>query len=221
VDLIPQLNAATEKFAADETDPGQKDGILKAHRNALRDAIYFLYEANRLTEAAKWFKFLGEKYPDKPIIDGQSDSLPKNLTLDEYAVAVVQIDIGETSQERVTAAVQGLLTRAYFALANGEDDRYENMKRLANRVYQNYTAKTSSYGGDKRIPLPPYDTLNAAVVRQLLDPQGGVPYAARAELVTKLGLSASLLAPTNAAPDAVENVTTNASPANAAAPAQP
>ncbi len=94
---------------ADETDPSQKDGILNAHRNFLRDAVYFLYEADRIGEAQKWFKYLGEKYPDKPIIENQPDSLPKNLTLDEYAVAVVQIDIGETSQERVTAAVQGLL----------------------------------------------------------------------------------------------------------------
>jgi len=37
-----------------------------------------------MTEAAQWFKYLGDKYPDKPVIDGQPDSLPKNLTLDEY-----------------------------------------------------------------------------------------------------------------------------------------
>ena len=66
----------------------------------------------------------GEKYPDKPILENQPDSLPKNLTLDEYAVACVQIDIGETSQERVTAAFEGLLTRAYYDLAVGQDDRY-------------------------------------------------------------------------------------------------
>ena len=211
LDLIPQLNAATEKFYADETDPGQKDGILKAHRNALRDAVYFLYVNNRMAEAAKWFKFLGEKYPDKAIIENQPDSLPKNLTLDEYAVAVVQIDIGETSQERVTSAVQGLLTRAYFALAISEDDRYENLKRLANRVYQRYTDKTAGSRGDVRIPLPPYDTLNAAVVRQLLDPQSGVPYAARAALRTQLGLPAETNAPPAAMPtNAPVTVSTNA-----------
>ena len=187
LDLTPQVNAAYENLHADETDSGQKSGILRAQRNFLRDAVYFLYENNRMTEAARWFKYLGDKFPDKPIIDGQPNSLPKNLSLDEYAVAVVQIDIGETSQERVTSAVQGLLTRAYYSLATGQDDRYENLKRLAIKVHERYTSKTSKFGGDKRVPLPPFDTLNNTVLRQLLDPQNGAPYAARAELVTKLG----------------------------------
>jgi hypothetical protein len=221
LDLVPQVNKAYLDLYEDETDPGQRDGILKAHRNFLRDAVYFLYEANRLGEAAKWFKFLGDKYPDKPIVETDPNSLPKSLTLDEYAVAVVQIDIGETSQERVTAAIQGLLGRAYLALAAGEDDRYENLKRLANRVYQRYVAKTAGSNGDKRIPLPPYETLNAAVVRQLIDPKSGLPYTARAVLRTQLGLPAETAAPANPAPNAVEPVATNAVPTNAAAPVLP
>jgi hypothetical protein len=193
LDLVPQVNEAYLKMYADETDAGQRDGILRAQRNFVRDAVYFLYEADRVGEAQKWFKYLGDTFPDKPIVENDPTSLPKNLTLDEYAVAVVQIDIGETSQERVTAAVQGLLTRAYYSLATGQDDRYENLKRLANRVYQRYTKKTAVANGPERIPLPPYDTLNAAVIRRLLDPQTGAPYAARAELVTKLGLPAAML----------------------------
>ena len=214
LDLTAHVNAAYEQMMAD--DASMRDNISLAHRNFLRDAVYFLYENNRMAEAAKWFKYLGDKYPDKAIIDGQPDSLPKNLTLDEYAVAVVQIDIGETSQERVTSAVQGLLTRAYYDLATGQDDRYENLKRLANRVYQNYTAKTSGRGGNaERIQLPPYDTLNKTVLRQLLDPKGGVPYAARAELVTKLGLPSSLLEAVTT--NAVENLSTNSPATNSAA----
>jgi hypothetical protein len=221
LDLVPQVNKAYLDFYAEETDAGQRDGILKAHRNFLRDAIYFLYEADRIGEAQKWFNYLAEKYPDKAIIENQPDSLPKNLTLDEYAVAVVQIDIGETSQERVTAAIAGLLRHAYFDLASGQDDRYENLKRLANRVYQRYTAKTARSNGDVRIPLPPYDDLTRAVVNQLLDPQNGVPYAARAELVTRLGLPSSMLEPASTATNAVENISTNSVPTNAVAPARP
>src|ERR1019366_8098781 len=155
LNIVSQVNAAYEEMMSE--DAQNRDHIEKAHRNFLRDAFYFLYENNRRAEANRWFKYLGEKYPDKPIIENQPDSLPKNLTLDEYAVAVAQIDIDETSQERVTSIVQGLLTRAYYELAVGEDDRYENFKRLANKVYQNYQAKTSSSQGDQRIPLPPYD----------------------------------------------------------------
>ncbi len=62
---------------AEETQPGQKEGILRAHRNFLRDAVYFLYEANRVAEANKWFKYLGEKYPDKPIIESDPVRSPE------------------------------------------------------------------------------------------------------------------------------------------------
>jgi len=190
-------------------DAAMRDNISKAHRNFLRDAVYFLYENNRLAEANRWFKYLGGKYPDQPIIDGQPDSLPKNLTLDEYAVAVVQIDIGETSQERVTSAVQGLLTRSYYALAMGQDDRYEILKRLTIKVYERYRAKTAGSRGDLRIPLPPFDTLKNTVLQRLLDPQQGLPFAARAGLRTQLGLPAESSATTNAAMPKVENISTN------------
>jgi hypothetical protein len=216
LDLVPQVNKAYLDLYAQETDPNQKEVILRAHRNFLRDAVYFLYENNRMAEANKWFKYLGEKYPNKPIIENQPDSLPKNLTLDEYAVAVVQIDIGETSQERVTSAVQGLLTRAYYNLAIGQDDRYENFKRLAIRVYENYTAKTSKFRGKDRIPLPPFEDLNRTVLNLLLDPQRGMPYAARAVLRTQLGLPAETAQPAPAPTtqtNAVPVVSTNSAPA--------
>jgi hypothetical protein len=186
-----------------QDDPEMREHIARAHRNFLRDAIYFLYVNNRVAEAAKWFKYLGEKFPNMAIVENDPNSLPKNLTLDEYAVAVVQIDIGETSQERVTSAVQGLLLRAYADLASGDDDRFQNLKLLAYKVYENYRAKTTSFQGANRIPLPPIDTLNKEVVRMLLDPQDGVPYAARAVLRTRLGLPAETSAPaTNAVPTA-------------------
>jgi hypothetical protein len=51
----------------------------------------------------------------------------------------------------------------------------------------------------------------------LLDPRNGAPYAARAELVTKLGLPSALLEPANTATNAVENVSTNSVPTNSPA----
>jgi hypothetical protein len=220
LDLVGQVNQAYLDFYNEEDDPGQKTGILQAHRNFLRDAVYFLYEADRISEAQKWFNYLGGKYPDKPIVDNQPNSLPKNLTLDQYAVAVVQIDIGETSQERVTAAIQGLLTRAYFNLAVGEEDRSANLMGLARRVHERYDAKIA--GSGVRIQLLPFEQMKTLVVRQLLDPENGVPYAARAALVTRLGLPASMLmsetTDTNAVPAATETNSTNSVSPNPAAP---
>jgi hypothetical protein len=219
LELIPHVNAAYEQMMAD--DAGMRDNIAKAHRNFLRDAVYFLYVNNQMTEAAQWFKYLGDKYPDKPIIENQPDSLPKNVTLDEYAVAVVQIDIGETSQERVTAAIQGMIARSYYELVGGSDDRYLGYKNLSQKVYASYTAKTSGSRGDVRIPLPPYKDLERTVVNQLLDRQKGLPYAARAVLRTQLGLPAETTTATNAAPTAVEIISPNSISTNAVAPVLP
>lgn len=219
LDLVAHVNEAYTNAWAEEKDQGQKDGILKAHRNFLRDAIYFLYEADRMREAQQWFDYLKEKYPDKPIIENQPDSLPRNLTLDEYAVAVVRIDIKETSQERVTAAIEGMLTQAYYNLALGEDDRYENLLRLARAVHNSYVSKTYKYaGGQERIGLMPFDDMRKTVVNYLLDPQTGIPFAARAELVTRLKLPASYLEgvppAANSTTNSVEMISTNSPATN-------
>lgn len=208
LDIIPQVNKAYLQMMKEENNSSMRDNIATAHRNFLRDAVYFLYVNNRMSEAKQWFKYLGDEYPDKPIIEDQPNSLPKNVTLDQYAVAVVQSDIGGGSQERVTSAIQGLLTQAYYNLAIGQDDRYENFKRLAARVYDSYTSRISKYGNQKRIPLPPFDDLNKTVLNQLLDPQRGLPYAARAVLRTQLGLPTET-APASAGTNAAENVSTN------------
>ena len=225
VDLVAQGNKAYTNFYAEELDPGQKDGILKAHRNFLRDAVYFLYEADRIGEAQQWFNYLREKYPDKPILENRPDSLPKTLTLDEYALGVMQIDINETSQQRVTSAFRGLLIHAYADLAAGEDDRYENLMNLAHQTYDRYAAKTAGSNGNVRLQLLPFEEMQANVIRDLLDPRHGIPYAARAALVTRLGLPAALLetpnAETNAVANAVEPVATNSLPTNASAPPLP
>jgi hypothetical protein len=107
----------------------------------------------------------------------------------------VQEDIGETSQERVTAAIQGLLVHAYMALVTDSDDSYQNLKNLADRVYKNYDAKTAGFNGPNRIPLRPYPDMVKEVVGSLLDPQRGLPPEARAILRTRLGLPAETAAP--------------------------
>lgn len=217
LDLVAQVNSAYTNSYAEETDPGQKRGILNAHRNFLRDAIYFLYEADRIGEAQKWFNYLAQEYPDKPIVDTQPDLLPKDLTLDEYAVAVAQIDANETSRDRVTSLLEGMLVRAYRDLAAGDDDRYMNYLNLTRRVYDNYVAKTSKASGPQRIGLMPFKEMNAVVVRQLLDPKTGVSYEARAVLRTQLRLPAET-PPAAGAPNAEVSPSTNSGETNTAVP---
>jgi hypothetical protein len=200
LDLVTRANGTYEEEYAEEASQAMKDGIQKAHRNFLRTAVYFLYENNRVAEAAKWFRYLGEKYPDKPIVDGDPKSFPRNLTLDQYAVACVQSDIGDTSQERTTAMIAGLLSQAYHALVMGQDDRYTGFKLLAARAYEHFESRISDMkSNQQRIGLPPFADINRAVLDQILDPQQGAPYAARAIIRSQLGLPAE----TNAPPEAV------------------
>jgi hypothetical protein len=211
LDLVDRVNDAylTEMK---EAAPGDTNNIANAHRNFLRDAVYFLYVNNRIAEAAKWFQYLGQQYPDKPILDGDTNSLPKNLTLDEYAIACVQGDVNETSQERVTSAIMGLLEHSYLDLAIGQDDRAFGFQRLAQKIYDHYYEKI---GKDQpRVALPPMAQLKKTVLNDLLDPQKDlIPYAARAVIRSQLGLPAES-APTNAP----SPPSTNAVAPSAAAP---
>jgi hypothetical protein len=214
LDLVDKVNAAYETMM--EGDPKYANNISTAHRNFLRSAIYILYEDNRIADAAKWFRYLGEKYPEKPIIDGDPNSFPQNVTLDQYAVARVQEDIGDTSQERTTAAIQGLLARSYYELAIGQDDRYAGFKLLAGKVHERYQAEISGMKSNlQRIGLPPFADINRSVLNRLLDPQQGMPFAMRAVIRTQLGLPGE----TNAPPTTVSTNTPVAATVSSNAPA--
>jgi hypothetical protein len=206
LDLIGKVNDAYLDLYGEETQPGMKNGILKAYRYFLMDAVYFLYENNHIAAAAKWYKILGEKFPDNNILEKDPNSFPRTLTLDEYAVGRVQSEIGDTSQERITGVIEGLIARSYYELAIGQNDRSVGFRLLARQVYDKYEKKTSSLASNTdRVGLPPFPVLNRTVLNTLLDTQKPVlPFDARAVLRTQLGMPAESAA-TNAPPVAVTN----------------
>jgi len=185
LDIISKANDAYLKMMA-ESDAGDSNHIHSAgYKNFLRDAVYFLYENDRISDAAKWFKYYGEKYPAAPMLDSDTNSLQKNITLDDYAIGRVQEDIGDTSQERVTSAVQGMLLHSYLDLAVGQNDRYAGYQLLAQQVYGRYQKKMGH--DEPRVTLPPMSDLKREVLNQLLDPQQDlIPFAARAVIRTQL-----------------------------------
>ena len=189
LDIIPKVSAAYEQAA--EEDANNHDHILRAHRNFLRDAVYFLYAHHRLSEAAYWFKYIGSHYPDKTLLDGQTNSFPRNLTLDEYAVARVQEDVGETDQVRIKGRMEDLIAEGYRSLLEGDNDRAAGYELLAEKVRETYESKTAKGGGTERIPLPTIDTVKHEVLNELLntDPEKAVlEYPARAALRSQLGM---------------------------------
>src|ERR1022692_427826 len=199
LDIIPNVNRSYEEQM--EEDPAEKDKMQTGHRNFLRQAIYSLYVYNRMTEAKKWFKYRSEEYPNKPIIDGDNNSYPRNVTLDEYAVSCIQTDISETSRDRVKAAIEGLLRNAYVSLALDQDDRYAGFYLLARKVWATYEEKIPQ---DRKaaIGLPPMNMIAREVLDKMLNVADGIPPEARAVLRTKLRMK-SETAPTNAVPGTV------------------
>jgi hypothetical protein len=162
---------------------------LTAHRNFLKDAVYFLYEHNRLKEAAQWYKYLGEKYPSKPLLDNKPNSLPRNLTLDDYAVARIVEDVNDLGKDRAQAAIEGLLQTSYMNMAVGEDDRAAGFYLLARKVYDSFMTRIPQ----ERIGvlgLPPFAELTKKIRDRMLDPEHGLTFEARAVLRSKLGLPA-------------------------------
>ncbi len=205
LDIIPKVSAAYEQAA--EEDKANHDHILRAHRNMVRDAVYFLYAHNRLADAAYWYKYLATHYPNQTLLDGQTNSFPRNLTLDKYAEARVQEDVGEpNSHDRVKSAVEALIKRSYLSLAMGEEERAAGYILLAKRVYVAYEDKTKVRSEPLR--MAPFDEINQEIRNRLLDPKEGAPFEFRAALRYKLGLPAEPAQP---------EPSTNAPPAKASA----
>src|SRR5258706_3240529 len=188
IDIIPKVSAAYEQ-AADE-DKANHDHILRAHRNFLRDAIYFLYEHNRIADAAKWYKYIGLKYPDKTMLDGKTNSFPSKLSLDEYVVTRVAEDINETDKSRITSAIEGYLANSYINLIQYQEERAAGMRGLARKIWEGYISKISKERVEA-IGLQPFEDINGDVRRRLLDPAGETTFEFRALLRTKLGLPAN------------------------------
>jgi len=204
LDIIPKASAEYEEAARE--DVNNRDNILKAHRNFLKDAVYFLYSNNRVADAARWWKYLGTKYPNVSVLNKSSTAYPATLTLDNYVFERIQEDIGETSRDRVRAALEGFLVRAYTSLALGEDERAAGYERVAAMVRDTYASKTKTRG--EAIELPPLEELKRAALNRVLDTENGLPAELRATVRTKLGMGPEPAAP--AAPAA--NPGTNAPP---------
>ena len=202
LEIIPKVNHAYEETI--EQEVSSRENVKGAHRNFLRDAVYFLYSANRKADAADWYRYLGENYPNKTIIDGDTNSFPRNVSLGKYVLAHVMVDVTETDRERVTAIIADFFNQAYIFLIRGDVQLYEGHRQMARDLWSLYMGKIK--GSDIRIGLDALEDTEKEVLRRLLDPKEGLVPEARAILRTELRLPPESATPaTNAVP-----ATTNA-----------
>ena len=203
LEIIPKVNDTYLKMYDEEKDPNQKEGILRAHRNFLRQVIYTLYVYNHIKDAAQWYKYLGERYPNKTIIDGDPNSFPRNTTLDQYVVACVQEDINDTGKDRATGIIEGLVMTSYMSMVIDQDDRADGLMRLARQAWTSYMSKIPE-ARVQAIGLAPFGDIVRDIRDRLINSTNGLPPRARAVLMTKLNI-----APTTNAPPALSTNSVN------------
>ena len=200
------MNFAYEQAARE--DEKNRDHILRAHRNFLRDAVYFLYEYNRLADAAEWYKYLSSKYPDKMLLDSKTNSLPANLTLDQYAMARVQGDVSDSGgHDRTEGIVEGSLVNSYRSMVLGEDGHAAGFRMLAQQVWSAYQSRMPEERLSA-IGLRPFADIDQEVRKRMLDLQEGESPEVRAVLRAKLGEPPEVGPPpptTNAPPEKVSS----------------
>lgn len=158
LDVVANVNRAYETMmdVEDYTAEFPKTG----HRNFLKKAAYELYLYNRHNQAAHWFNYLKQKYPD---------AVDPEMTLEEFTLEEVTEDVGDTDIRSSISVIRGLLFNRYVQLALGDDARAENYYRLARAVHNRHQ---SIVGADnQRVALEPFAAINQYIVDQLLDPQ--------------------------------------------------
>jgi len=200
LEIIPKVNQAYLQAA--QEDEKNRDHILKAHRNFLKDAVYFLYMHNRLPDAAQWYQYLGQKYPNN-ILTFNTNSYPANLTVDRYCLDRVQEDVTEDmSRDRIRANLEGLLTTYVEDLVEGKDDHAAGCYHMADMIRTTYISNIKVR--EKALPMEPIDEILKVVLARALDPEHGLPLEARAILRTKLNLGPEPPPP----PQAIESTNT-------------
>jgi len=193
IELGPNLNIVASTSRAYEdmmaADEKMADHFAKGHKNFLRDAVYFLYTANREKEAAQWWAYCQKKYADQ--LGDQA-----GMSLETFAIAKVSEDANETSADRVKAIITGLLGQAFFSLGNGDDDRGDSMLRLATKVHANFEARTPNKSMRQRLSIAPLNDYKLEVLRDMLAPADDVNPEFQKALRTRLNLPADFGRPT-------------------------
>jgi hypothetical protein len=199
IEVVPNLNMVTNASRAYEdsirAEPEQADHIARAHRNFIKDAVYFLYTNNKTKEAEYWFRRVQQLYGFGPQVG------LTNATLDEYALSRVQEDINETSRDRQTAILQGMLSQAFYNYAMGEEDQAQGLERMVQKIHANYASRTDYGKSVERVQLPAISELKRNVLLEMLRPDPEVSAEFQSALRARLGLPANFGVPdTNAVP---------------------
>ncbi len=187
--MIPSANAAYEDAIAHE-EPRFREGFYSAHRYFLLDAVFFLYLGGHDADANRWYKYLAEKYPDKPLLTSQTNMLPGNTSVEDYTIARMEDEVQTLSQYKTRYILEGLERKSLRSLAYNLDQESAKAEDLARTIWDRYQKKVGplrNNAANSRLVLAPLPEIRGDVAQQLLD--GQLSPEAAAILRTKLGLT--------------------------------
>jgi hypothetical protein len=196
LDLVPKVNDAYEKMIGEEAaNPhGLAQNMGTAHKNFLKQAVYLLYEDNRMKQAAYWFKYLNTTYTNAFV------GKEANISLDNFAVGQIAEDNGETDMNKVSASILAMFHRSFLCLIADNEEGAVNYQNMAKRIWNRYHEKIGDFS-KQRLQLQPLSEMYQHVLDIDLNPNSGLlsPQSI-AILRTKLVLPKAKEPPPAAAP---------------------
>ena len=187
---IPMANEGYEEMQIG--DPANLDNIKNAHANFLKQAITDLYTHNREADAARWHKYLADKYPNRYTKPGQNVT---EFVMERYK------ELMDLGKDKVQSAIEGMFARHFYETAIGEDDRAQGYLNLIRQIHREYAKRVERSERD-RVDLPPLPKLRELVLNRLINapPGEGWNPQLRLQLLTALGLPIPKDAPWLTAP---------------------
>ena len=174
---IPMANEGYEEMIASARDSA--DNVMNAHANFLKQAITDFYTHNREADAARWHKYLGDKYPNRYTKPGQSVT---EFVMERYK------ELMDLGKDKIQSAIEGMFARHFYELAMGEDDRAQGYIKLIQAIAKEYAKRVERSERD-RVDLPPLPKLRELVLDRLINAPAGEGWSPqlRLQLLTALG----------------------------------
>lgn len=176
--IVPKVDAAYQEQIADaaERAPVLTNNMYRAYRNFLREVPYQFFIMNRVPEGQQWLRYLRQKFPD---------AIPANMTLAEFAVDRATENVN-ASQAKVTSLIIAFVQQSYMAYIEGQEADSAAYIQRAEEVRTAYVQRNKE---SQRLDVPTINEIKTTILKDLLNPQSGLPAEARLRLRSLPGVN--------------------------------
>lgn len=170
-EFIKPMNVFYEEILANYKNTSSEKNILASYYYFLSEAVLLLSTYSEPEESKKYFAILEKKFPKK--VHG--------MNYEQFVARQFELTAQTGDYDHVKSLIYTLVRQAYWNLALNNDKQFTGYLRLAQSIYDNYTAST---GHQARLELPPIKVFQREVVADAL--KKDFPEALRTSLKKKL-----------------------------------